>query len=183
MAWKWKIQKAISERVLLISESMGLTYFVTTLLWLCVGSDCFWTCFGVTSFSPYGRVRIRCFNEPSLPEGILKSADLPLDKFDSFSLGSVRYVQTGFATDELCSDDDFKWYWCWSRCCCVNIDGGDTDEAVTTIRIKGNYNLLFHWKEINEIVFVSCAHLVIPIVLRSRYCYYFVMQIQRLWFR
>lgn len=52
---------------------------------------------------------MRCFNEPSFPDGILKSAALPFNVRDSFSLGSVRYVLVGFATDdELCSDDDFK---------------------------------------------------------------------------
>lgn len=66
---------------------MSNTYFVTELLGLfgCgSGLLCFWP---DGSFS-YGRVRMRCFMEPSLPDGILKSTALPLC---SFSLASDRY--------------------------------------------------------------------------------------------
>lgn len=53
-----------------------------------------------------GRVKIRCFSEPSFPDGILKSADLPFngcDAFDSRSLESERYAFILLAIDELCS--------------------------------------------------------------------------------
>lgn len=75
-----------------------------------------------------GRVKIRCFNEPSLPDGILKSADLPFngcDPFDSRSLESERYAFILLAIDELCSfwDEAFMWY-CDSRCCAYK-DGGE----------------------------------------------------------
>lgn len=77
-----------------------------------------------------GRVKIRCFSEPSFPDGILKSADLPpfngCDTFDSRSLDSQRYAFILLAIDELCCSfwaDAFMWY-CDSRCCTYK-DGGE----------------------------------------------------------
>lgn len=72
------------------------TYFVPALLGLFgCGIDLF-ACFVAGNSLSYGRVKMRCFNEPSLPDGILKSTALPCA---SFSLASVRYMWL------VCSND------------------------------------------------------------------------------
>lgn len=39
----------------------------------------------------------------------------------------------------------------------MNIDGGDTDEALAVETKIGNYNLLVHWKGINDYVCLLCS--------------------------
>lgn len=43
-----------------------------------MGFDAIRDCLIGGSLSPYGRVRMRCFSEPSFPDGTLKSDDFSL---------------------------------------------------------------------------------------------------------
>lgn len=63
-------------------------FFSSTHLLLFIDTFDDLDCLIVISFSPYGRVRIRCFREPSFPDGTLKSADFSVKPVSlSFTFG------------------------------------------------------------------------------------------------